>query len=172
MVKGQNIACIHHEIHTPHGLLTPCWISLHLRGGRVRAERWWRWCWRIGGRWKRSTCFSFPHCFFHFSFIVQDTNGTILPNSVRDFSGVNPHCQLRWEEAMEESPGQAYQISSLHQDWVHFTVDADTPVTWTLAGLFGKPMLPVTHPQSFDEGCSVHFQLVVGKDSGFFVESH
>ena len=172
MLKGQDIAGVHHKLHFhTDRLFASGWIcAVHGRGGRVRAERWWgrrRWV----GRRRDGIVGALPHRFFHFPFVVENADGTVLSDAIRHFTRIDPHRQFRGEESVQELAGQTDQAASVSQDRVHFAVDADATIAATFARLLGKPVLLVAYPQSFDESSSEDFQLLVRHDGRLFVQS-
>jgi len=53
----------------------------------------------------------------------------------------------------------ANNLRRLLNNWINFTIDSDTPVATSPAGLVWKPVIPVPPPQDLDNSDSELFQL-------------
>ena len=59
--------------------------------------------------------------------LVEDADWPVLPDSVADLQGIDPHGQFWREGGPDDGGRQAAGLSGLNNDWVEFSVDSDTP---------------------------------------------
>ena len=93
--------------------------------------------------------------------LVEHADGSVLPDPVAHFQGVDPHGQLGGEDAVHEGGGEAAGLAGLDDDGVHLSVDSDAPVSGSLEGSLGEPVVAVSAPQDLDQSQSEVVQLFV-----------
>lgn len=77
----------------------------------------------------------------HLGFLIQDTDGAILPDAVGYFIGVNPQCQLAGQQPVQLGLAESNLAGRLRNDGVHLVVDADTAIAGAFGWFFWKPVV-------------------------------
>ena len=91
--------------------------------------------------------------------LLQNTDTSILPYSIGNFRGINPHSELTWESLVQEGRWKTTAFSCLTNYRVHFTIYPYTPVPRPLEWFLWKPMVSITPPQYFNETVTEFLEL-------------
>lgn len=86
--------------------------------------------------------------------LIQDADGAVLPDAVRDFVGVHPERELAGQELVELREAESDLARCLADNGVHFVVDADAAVAGAFEGFLGKPVVFVVLCKGKREGGS------------------
>ncbi len=91
--------------------------------------------------------------------LIQHADGSVLADPVAHLLRVYPHRELAGEDAVYELRGEAAALARLGDNRIHFSVDANAPVSRALERLLREPVVSVASSQRLYEGVAELLQL-------------
>lgn len=74
-------------------------------------------------------------------FLIQDTDGAVLPDAVGHLVGVHPQGEFSGKQSVQLGLAESDLAGHFADDGVHLVVDADAPITRALGWLLRKPVV-------------------------------
>lgn len=89
----------------------------------------------------------------------ENANRAVFANPVRDLCRIDPHGELLWEQAAEQSRDEANTETCLGNHGIYLSIDANATVAAASVRLIGEPVIAVSVIQKLREWPLEHLQL-------------